>query len=101
MKTGIDIHDCRADHWPARNQACCQSAIAASQGSPVDRVRAPLLPESVLQKFPKTFVDPSRGTTTYGRRAIEVLAFRDGYGIGYIIGAITRRLGSLHALAPE
>ncbi|MGK2956542.1 MAG: hypothetical protein ACSLFI_12855 [Solirubrobacterales bacterium] len=37
----------------------------------------------------------------HGRHADAVLAFRPGYEMGYIIGAIERRTGSLQELAPE
>jgi len=37
----------------------------------------------------------------HGRRADAILAFRHGYEMGYIIGAIERRIGSLQELAPE
>lgn len=39
--------------------------------------------------------------TLHAFTAGKALAFRDGYRIGYIIGAIERRLGSLQELAPE
>ena len=44
---------------------------------------------------------PNEKFTVHGHRAGEVLAFRDGYEMGYIKGAIERRIGSLHELAPE
>jgi hypothetical protein len=43
----------------------------------------------------------SASFVVHGCRANTVLAFRDGYEMGYIIGAIERRIGSLHELAPE
>ncbi len=37
----------------------------------------------------------------HGLEAESVLEFSDGYEMGYIKGAVDRRAGSLHELAPE
>jgi len=56
----------------------------------------------VLFSVDSTAKHPSNAKfTVHGRRAGEILAFRDGYEMGYIKGAIERRIGSLHELAPE
>jgi len=76
--------------------------ILTSRVNPVDRFpRSQELTVSVSRHNLKSPACLRASFIVHGRRAQTVLAFGDGYGRGYIIGAIERRIGSLHALAPE